>query len=379
MLGICTGSPNALWRTCVPAYLWICGSVDLWICGDVDLWGCGDVGVNYHLLRDFRTGQGDVLDPVLTDTIATRIHQNIVTLETVAQDGRRVRAHAGSGSFRRQKTREECRTEAAQQVRQRREARDDDSSHEARDRRRQAAAQRAATERLQRVEEALQNLAELRQQQEQRKQGSGDAARCSTTAPEARTRKRGDGGFRPAFNVPFATDGGDSRLIVAVEVTNNGSAGGQRAPRHEHVAETDGKVPENDAVDGGFSTNEDLTKVEQRGRKVAAPMTHEDRILKRDGDPHERRQGDRDEMAAFRERLRSADAKAVLKRRPSIAECPNAEFPNAECPNAECRNAECRHRGLRQFKVRGLDKVRTSTRWYVITGNFMRRRHLGVI
>jgi hypothetical protein len=33
------------------------------------------------------------------DTIATLMHQNIVTLETVAQDGMRVRAHAGNGSF----------------------------------------------------------------------------------------------------------------------------------------------------------------------------------------------------------------------------------------------------------------------------------------
>jgi ribosomal protein L34 len=274
-----------------------------------------------------------------------------------------VRAHAGSGSFRRKKTLEKCRKEAAEQVRKLREENDDDSETGASNLRRKAAAQRAATDRQQRLAAALKNLEELQEQKEKRKKGSGDEARCSMTDPEARNLKMADGGFRPAFNVQFATDG-DSRIIVAFDVTNNGSDGGQMAPMHEHVVESYGKVPENYTVDGGFSTNDDITKVEKGGSKVAAPMTHEDRILKRDGDPHERRKGDSDEMAAFRDRMRSDEAKAVLKRRPSIA-----EFPNAEC----------RNRGLNQFRVRGLEKVRTSTLWYVITFNFMRMRQLGIV
>ena len=68
------------------------------------LWICGEVGVNYHMLSDFRTDHGAFLDELLTDTIATLMHARIVTLETVAQDGMRVRAHAGSGSFRRKKS-----------------------------------------------------------------------------------------------------------------------------------------------------------------------------------------------------------------------------------------------------------------------------------
>ena len=93
------------------------------------LWICGEVGVNDHLLRDFRTDQGEFLDQLLTDTIATLLQQQIVTLETVAQDGRRVRASAGSSSFRRQKTLEECRREAAEQVQRLRDEHDDDSEN----------------------------------------------------------------------------------------------------------------------------------------------------------------------------------------------------------------------------------------------------------
>ncbi len=329
------------------------------------LWICGEVGVNYHMLSDFRTDHGEFLDELLTDTIATLLHQKIVTLETVAQDGMRVRAHAGSGSFRRKKTLEKCRQEAAEQVKRLREESDDDSANgqDASNARRQAAVARAAREREEQIAEALKNLEELRQQKEQRKKGSGEEARCSTTDPEARQMKMGDGGFRPAYNVQFATDG-QARMIVSVEVTNNGSDGGQMSPMHEEVCEKYDQIPRNYTVDGGFSTIDDITAVEERGSRVAAPMTHEDRITKRGGDPHARRAHDTDAMFAFRQRMTTENSKAILKQRPSIA-----EFPNAEC----------RNRGLHQFRVRGLEKVRTATLWYAITFNFMRMLHLGVL
>ena len=327
------------------------------------MWICGEVGVNYHLLSDFRTAHGSFLDELLTDTIATLLHQKIVTLETVAQDGMRVRANAGSSSFRREKSLRQCREEAAQQVKRLREESEDDADSDASNARRRAAAERTARERDERVEQALAELSELQKQKEKRKKGSGQEARASTTDPQARNMKMGDGGFRPAYNVQFATDG-DSRIIVAVDVNNNGSDGGQMAPMHESVRERYGKVPDNYTVDGGFATNADITAVEQAGSQVAAPMTHAERIKKRGGDPYDRRAGDSEQMAAFRERMKTDEAKAILKQRPSIA-----EFPNAEC----------RNRGLQQFGVRGLEKVRTVSLWYALTFNFMRMLNLGVI
>jgi transposase len=327
------------------------------------MWICGDVGVNYHLLSDFRTAHGDFLDELLTDTIATLLHQNIVTLETVAQDGMRVRANAGSRSFRRQPSLEKCRDEAAEQVRKLRAERDDDDDHDASNTRRKAAVERAAVEREQRVQEALKELGKLQRQKEQRKKGSGKEARCSTTDPEARNMKMANGGFRPAYNVQFATDG-ETRMIVAVDVTNQGSDGDQMVPVHRDIGRRYGKVPQHYLVDGGFATNGGITQVEQAGSQVVAPMTHEDRILKRGGDPHARRPGDTDAMAAFRERMKTDEAKARLKQRPSIA-----EFPNAEC----------RNRGLQQFPVRGRAKARTVSLWHAITFNFMRMLHLELL
>lgn len=327
------------------------------------MWICGGVGVNYHLLSDFRTAHGEFLDQLLSDTIATLMHQELVTLEVVAQDGMRVRADAGGSSFRRQKTLEKCREEARQQVRTLREEAENETGTSSSNARQKAARERAACERQQRVEKALEELADLQQQKEKKKKGTGSEARCSTTDPQARKMKMGDGGFRPAYNVQFATDG-KSRMIVGVDVTNSGSDGGQMSPMHEDIIERYDKIPESYLVDGGFAGSEEITKVEQRGSQVYAPIIGEEKLRKARIDPYTRQSKDTDESFVFRQRMATEEAKTRYKERPSIA-----EFPNAEC----------RNRGLSQFRVRGLEKVKTVTLWYAITFNFMRMMHLGCI
>ena len=64
-------------------------------------WLCGGVPVNYHTLSDFRVGRQAQLDQLLTQLLASLMASNLVTLQRVAQDGLRVRASAGAGSFRR--------------------------------------------------------------------------------------------------------------------------------------------------------------------------------------------------------------------------------------------------------------------------------------
>ena len=327
------------------------------------MWICGDVGVNHHLLSDFRTAHGAFLDQLLTDTIATLMHQGLVTLDVVAQDGMRVRANAGGSSFRRQKTLEKLREEAREQVRKLREESENESENPSGDARRKAARKRAASEREQRVEKALEELVGLQQQKEKRKKGTGKRARCSTTDPEARVMKMGDGGFRPAYNVEFASDGA-SRVILSVDVTNCGSDSAQMSPMHENVIERYGRAPNRYLVDGGFATVGGITEVEKRGSQVLAPIRDEQKMRSKGIDPHARGPKDTDEMYRFRQRMATPEAKELYKQRPSIAEYPNAE---------------CRNRGLTQFRVRGLEKVRTVSLWYAITINFMRMINLGCV
>ena len=133
---------------------------------------------------------------------------------------------------------------------------------------------------------------------------------------------------------------------------------------HEEVRKRYEKTPENYLVDCGFATKDDITTVEKRGSQTHAPIHGEERMRKKGTDPHARQPGESDEMFTFRQRMATDEAKKLYQQRPSIA-----EFPNAEC----------RNRGLHQFRVRGLEKVRTVTMWYAITFNFMRMINLGCI
>ena len=321
------------------------------------LWICGDVGVNHHLVSDFRTAHGDVLDGLLTDTVATLLHQGLVTLETVGQDGMRVRASAGSGSFRRRATLQKCHQEAQQQVERLRQERESQSEQDQNDKRRQAARERVAREREARVAQALEELDKL----QKKKKPSQKEARASTTDPEARKMKMADGGYRPAYNVQLASDG-DAQVIVAVDVTNAGNDSGQMAPLHENIQQRYGKTPEKYLVDLGFNSKHDITTLEQRGSAVYAPIHSEQKMLERGKDPYSRQEGDSDQMVVYRQRMKTEEAKAIYRERPAIAEYPNAEL---------------RNRGLQQFRVRGLEKVRASTLLYALTFNFMRMCHLG--
>jgi transposase len=327
------------------------------------LWICGGVGVNYHLLSDFRTAHGDFLDQLLTQTIGTLLHQGLVTLEEVAQDGLRVRANAGASSFRRQPTLQECLKQARQQIERLNAEREQEADPNTSHTRRAAARERAAAEREQRIEQALEELAQLQEQREQRKAGSGKDTRASTTDPEARNMKMPCGGYRPAYNVQLAT-AGDTRLIVGVDVTNSGSDRGQMAPLYEQLRDRYGQVPRRYLVDCGFNTKEDITQLEQSGTQVYVPPYQEKETKAKGLDPYARKRHDNDETFAARQRMGTEAGKAIYKQRPSIAEYPNAEF---------------RNRGLQQFRVRGLAKVRAIALWHALTFNLMRLMTLKLV
>ena len=83
---------------------------------DAYRWLRGGVPVNYHTLSDFRTDHETALDELFTQVLAVMLQQGLVTLKRVAQDGMRVRASAGAGSFRRRARLEEFLAAAKEQV-----------------------------------------------------------------------------------------------------------------------------------------------------------------------------------------------------------------------------------------------------------------------
>src|SRR5262249_46995429 len=58
---------------------------------DAYRWLCGGVSVNYHTLADFRVGHPEVLDGLLTTSVAALMAEGLVELTRVAQDGVKVR------------------------------------------------------------------------------------------------------------------------------------------------------------------------------------------------------------------------------------------------------------------------------------------------
>jgi transposase len=327
------------------------------------MWLCGGVSVNYHSISDFRSGNAEFFEKMLTDSVTAMLSAGFVTLKTIGQDGMRVRANAGGSSFRRKPKLEELHQAAKRHVKKLREESEDDSQQGQSDSRRKAAQQRAATERAKRIAESIRQVEELHDQKEKRKKGDGEKARCSTTDPDARRMKMGDGGYRPAYNFQFATDG-ESRMIVAVDVTNSGSDRGEMAPMREKVVETYHQTPEQMLVDSAFATKADVKTAEAAGTKVYSTVHGAESMKKRGNDPHSPQRGDSPEYAAFRERMGRDEAIRVYKQRPSIAEYPNAE---------------CRNRGCRLLRVRGLEKVRSVALLYASTFNLLRMMTLGVI
>src|SRR5436190_19118033 len=103
------------------------------------LWLRGHVAVNYHTLSDFRSQHAGFLERLLVDTVAAMVDQGLVPLETIAQDGMRVRANAGSSSFRRRPTLEKLQREAQAHVDRLKQEADSESAREEGDARRRAA------------------------------------------------------------------------------------------------------------------------------------------------------------------------------------------------------------------------------------------------
>ena len=331
---------------------------------DAYRWLRGGVPVNYHLLSDFRVAHQAELDELLTQTIALLLSEQLVTLQRVAQDGVRVRAAAGAGSFRRRATLERCLAEAREQVVRLAAERDAPEAHAPTGRSKQQAAQeRAARERLDRVERALAALPELeaikdkqRKKLPQGRKARVKEARVSTTDPEARVMKLGDGGFRPALNVQLATTG-DGRAIVGVTVSQQGSDGGLAAPLEAQVVARTGQHPQEYLIDGGLATRDDITTLASHDVTVYAPV-EPPRTETSGRTAYDPRPDDTPAVVDWRQRMSTPEGQATYRQRSGIAEWTNAQL-------------RLRH-GLQRFTVRGLHKVTSVMLLLAVTHNLLR-------
>lgn len=417
---------------------------------DAFRWIRGGVPINYHMLSDFRVAKQDEMNDLLTKIVAAMDGEGLVKLDRVAQDGMRVRASAGAGSFHRKESAEKAYAKARElvdQLFQEREHPDPEVT-----RRQQAARERAAIEREERIINALNRLPEMEAAKERQgktldkeRRRKVTEPRVSTTDPDARVMKMADGGFRPAYNFEIASTV-DGKVIVGVKALTEGSDAGQASPMVEQIekriapsktageqidhgaeptegrdagqasptleqietgiapTETAGEqnnhgtepiekgaepvekdveqiqtgeeqidrilepaverkagVPGAYLMDGGCVNLEDITKLEQKGITVYAPP-RPPRTATSGRTQFEPTSTDTPEVAAWRARMGTDEAKTIYKQRGATA---------------ELVNAHARRYGLQQLTVRGVEKALSVILLVAITHNLMRWVALG--
>ena len=335
---------------------------------DAFRWLAGGVSVNHHTLSDFRTGNLQLLEQLLKQSVEVLRQQGLTDLGRVAQDGMRVRASAGAASFRRRETLQRLLAEAQAEVQRLQQqlaataakssapqevATEQASGGEPQpSRQQQAAAMRHAEERLQRVEEALKRMPEMEAKikPEEKKE-----ARVSTTDPDATVMKMADGGYRPAYNIQYST-ACHGQVIVGVEVVTAGSDQGQLPGMLDQIQPRFAQRPREALADGGFVKLEDIEKVQgaEKGCKVYAPVP---RPRKEGVDRYQPKATDSEAVAEWRRRMGTAEAKKIYQERGATA---------------ECVNAQARNRGLQQLTVRGLEKVKAIAVWFAAAHNMAR-------
>jgi len=377
-------------------------------------WLTGWEVVNHHSLSDFRVRHQGALDELFAQVLGVLSADGLITLDRVMHDGTKVKAQASGKSFRREKTLREHLERARERVRAMGDPRQEQVSA------RQAKAQeRAARERVERLEGALEEM--------QKVQAAGSASqrrekrRVSETDPEARFMKQSGGGSAPSHNLQISTDAAHS-LIVGVSVTQSVNDEGQLPGALEEVKRNLGRLPHQVVADAGFTTRETILEMAERqidfiggtveagGRSRprpgvdpafrAAAFAYEaernryicpaGKELARRGSPrrsrvgvlhhvYQAKAGDcRDcifrpkccagaaarrifrfenvpVVATFVEKMQTEAAQAIYRLRRAVAEFPHA-WLKAKI-------------GLRQFRVRGLKKVRCEALWACLAYN----------
>ena len=144
-------------------------------------------------------------------------------------------------------------------------------------------------------------------------------------------------------------------MIVGVDVVTQGSDQGQLPPMLDQIENRFGVCPKEALVDGGVANLKDIAHVQgEKKCTVYAPVAKP----KREGvDRHEPKATDSEEVAEWRKRMGTPEAKEIYKERAATS---------------ECVNAQARNRGLQQLTVRGIMKVKAIATWFALVHNMAR-------
>lgn len=325
------------------------------------IWICGGVPINNHTLSDFRTQDPDYFHSLLEESIALMWKTGKFKPESVAQDGTRIKANAGLSSARREPRLEQYLAEAQEYLKNL--EKELAANPNASTLREKATQQKIAREREERLKQAQAEMKKYKQTRAQIAKKNHDSlsqkdldnTRVSTTDPECRKMKMGDGGYRLAYNVQFATST-DKQVILGVDVVNTLDPG-TLDPMMQQVKKTLSNIgcpmPLKWLADSAYANKADAEIMEKNFREVSlySPPTGNGKV-----DALTPRKTDNTAMASLRKRMSSEESKVIYKERSQTA-----EFANAAAKN----------RGMGKVLVRGLSKVSSMALLYAIAHNMV--------
>lgn len=320
-------------------------------------WMCGGLTMNYHTLNDFRVGHQEALDKLFGATLGRLMHAGLVSVTRISQDGLRVRASAGTGSFRTRSTLEKCLAEAEAHLADLKKLQDSPENPGDQDVEDQGNPLQVAlaTDRLDRVKAALAQMPEVEASKAKRHGKPESRARVSTTDPDARVMKMPNGGFNPAYNVQLASDP-DSRAIVGVMVSNSGADSPLSEPMRKQVEQRTGEKVSEHLIDGGYVNLDaiDTATAENVTLYMPVPQPNKNAV---EQDRYARRETDSDAVADWRARMNTEAAKEIYQDRASISETINADLRT--------------FRGMSPFAVRGVAKATCVALWSALAYNIL--------
>ncbi|HEX4139960.1 MAG TPA: IS1182 family transposase [Candidatus Methylacidiphilales bacterium] len=324
-------------------------------------WLCGGVSLNHHTLSDFRVDHGAALDALFTRIIATLVEKKLVKVSRISQDGTRVRACAGAASYRRHERLQKLMEDARQHVQELKKLLEDPEKSAGLSAKQKAARTRAARERQQRVEAAINRLPELKKKQEKLAKRKSEKEkkklkepRASTTDAEATVMKMSNGGFNPALNVQLATDP-ESRAIVGVEVSGEGNDHHLAKAMRQQVEQRSGQKVSEHLVDGGYLVKEEIEEAAGEGVTMYVPPKPPRK--QKPGSQYEAQRGESQVLSEWRQRMGSAAGQEIYKQRAATSETANGDLRT--------------HRGMDRMLVRGVKKGRCVALWCALAYNVM--------
>ncbi len=334
-------------------------------------WLAGGVPLNYHTLADFRVGQAAFLDKLLTDSLTALLAAGVLKLEEIIVDGTKIRAPASRKSYLRAGALDKAHQAAKNRVEALKAEIEADPA--ASSRRSQAAEERAARERLEKVEAAQKALEKLKAEQEARKkthpkdESKKKEPAASTTDPEARRMRFADGAVRAGYNAQVAVTA-EHGFIVAIEVTDRRNDAGFARPIAEAVEARLGQSPSRLLADTNYATAEDIEALggrEENPIDVYAP-------------PQPVKEGTKPENQA-RRKAKLAKEPAAVKDWRQRMETPEAAEKMKKRKRIELVNAQTKDRGFDYLPVRGLVKAKAIALWHALTHNLMTALRLDAV